>query len=189
MRHGMTMNPSRSTAGIIGNMFSGALPQAGELALSPEEATQYRLQLIQRRKMLMQSGERPRLHALIVEDQAFHRNLLYEVLHYTCSVITCSNATDGWKIYLKDVPDIAFVNIGLPDADGHMLANRIKFLDPLSYVVMVTASKDVYDVEVAKRNRVDGFIVKPFNKKKIDDCISRYLALHKEHMKKSRAWR
>jgi len=164
----------------LDKIFEGALPQTGELAITPEEATQYRLQLVQYRKMLAQNSDRTRLHTLIVEDQAFSRNLLYQVLNHTCSVSTAANAIDGWKIYVEEVPDIAFLDINMPGANGHVLADRIKFLDPISYVVMVTASQEVADVQVAKNNRVDGFIIKPFSKQKIDDCINRYLATHKK---------
>jgi hypothetical protein len=35
-------------------------------------------------------------------------------------------------------------------------------------------------VQTAKGNRVDGFIVKPFSKQKVDECINRYFATHKD---------
>ena len=158
---------------MISSMFGNA-PAADPFELAPAQIDQYRQRLALSRKMLRHNGGRERLHTLVVEDQTFSRQLLLEVLHDTCSVATCTNAYDGWKIYVEEVPDIAFLDISLPGASGHMLADRIKELDPMSYVVMVTASQDVHDLQVAKGNRVDGFIVKPFNKKKILDCIARY---------------
>ena len=161
------------------NVAEDLLAQTGAFALKPEEAVQYCLQLSERRKMLAHSHDRARLHTLIVEDQPFSRKLLYEILHDNCSDTTRTNAIDGWKAYLEEVPDIAFLDINMPDANSHMLAGRIKILDPLSYVVMMTASQEVNDIQMAKINHVDGFIIKPYSTKKIDECIHRFLATHK----------
>ena len=159
------------------------MPAADNFAFTPDQAEQHRKHIVQCRKVLAKNAIRAHLHTLIVEDQAFSRRLLYQMLNQTCSVSTCANAKDGWKIYLEEVPDVVFLDIGLPGVSGHELADKIKELDPQSYVVMVTASQDVHDLQVAKVNQVDGFIIKPFNKKKIDDCIDRYRATHKTAVK------
>jgi DNA-binding NtrC family response regulator len=160
---------------------------ADPFALSADQVNQCRLQLAQYRKMLAQNGGRTRLHTLVVEDQAFSRGLLYEILHHACSVSVAVNAREGWKLYFEEAPDVVFLDIGLPEISGHALADKIKELDPQSYIVMVTGSQDVADVQIARNNRVDGFIVKPFNKKQIDDCVDRYHVMHKAKTKAGRA--
>ena len=126
-------------------------------------------------KLVAGRAVRDRLNILIVEDQSFLRNLLAEVLRTDYAIETAADLKEGWNLYVKKAPDIVFLDIQLPDGSGHALAHRIKELDPASYIVMVTASNQRDDVELAKENHVDGFIIKPFNKKKISDCIDYYL--------------
>ncbi|MDD3182835.1 MAG: response regulator [Alphaproteobacteria bacterium] len=115
---------------------------------------------------------------LVVEDQLFSRKILQELLHHTYVVDVAENARDGMKLYLETAPDIALLDIELADESGHTLARFIKSIDQGSFVVMVTGNNSVEDVALAKSNQVDGFIVKPYNKSKIFECIDKYLALH-----------
>jgi len=171
-------NDMLNGAGIDVRMRSlnSDLAEKADFEITPAQAAHYK-------KTLQQRPGREQLHVLIVEDEVFLRKLLTEVLHKIYVVDTASSAEDGWKIYLNKVPDILFLDIELLGADGHFLAHLIKGIDPAAYIVMVTASHYLEDVEIAKKNRVDGFITKPFNKKKIDDCINQYLAKHKPSCK------
>jgi two-component system, chemotaxis family, chemotaxis protein CheY len=177
------MNPSNVSVEAAPPRRETAL-ESNDSALSPERIAINRRQFAQYRKKLKQDANCRRPYALIVEDQPFSRGLLYAVLRRTCSVRTCADAKEGWNRYLDEVPDIVFLDIGLPGTNGHVLAEKIKGLDPLSYIVMVTASQDVHDLQMAKENHVDGFIVKPFNLQKIDDCIDRYRTMQKEKDRK-----
>ena len=119
---------------------------------------------------------RDRLGVLVVEDQLFSRKLLYEVLRQDYQVDLAPDARAGLGLYLENAPDIAFLDIELTDESGHELARIIKALDAESYVIMVTANNSVEDVAMAKSNRVDGFIVKPYSKGKIAECIEKFKA-------------
>jgi len=119
---------------------------------------------------------REKLHILIVEDQAFTRKLLYDVLKNTYEVASAESVERGWQLYLETVPNIVFLDIELTDASGHLLAAKIKEIDPASFVIMVTANNSVEDVQVAKQNKVAGFIAKPFSKQKINEAIEKYKA-------------
>lgn len=121
---------------------------------------------------------------LVVEDQLFSRKILQELLHHLYTVDVAENAKDGMKLYLENAPDIALLDIELADESGHTLARFIKSIDPTSFVVMVTGNNSVEDVALAKSNQVDGFIVKPYNKSKIFECINKYLAAHPDRQPK-----
>jgi CheY-like chemotaxis protein len=132
------------------------------------------LNLPEYKTLLEKKRHHEKLHTLIIEDQPFLRQLLYETLHVDHEVFTASTVKEGLEIYLKEVPHIVFLDIGLPDASGHELARKLHEIDPTSYVVMVTGSRQREDVEEAKENGVHGFIVKPFSKGKIEEAIHRY---------------
>ena len=117
---------------------------------------------------------RQRLNILIVEDQAFTRKLLYDVLKNTYDVSSAESVAQAWQLYLKTAPDIVFLDIELSDASGHLLAAKIHEIDPAAFVIMVTANNSIEDVQTAKQNQVAGFIAKPYSKQKISEAIEKY---------------
>lgn len=127
---------------------------------------------------------REKLRVLVVEDQLFSRKILEEVLHHYHNVDTAATAKDGIRLYLETAPDIALLDIELSDDSGHTLARFIKSIDPDSFVVMVTGNNSVEDVALAKSNRVDGYIVKPYNKARILEAVDKYYTVHPERKPK-----
>lgn len=111
---------------------------------------------------------------LIVEDQVFSRTLLLGILakEYKCHV--ANNAVAALAQYASAAPDIILLDIELPDADGHAIAKFIRSIDKDVWIIMVTANHYQSDVEKAKENGVQGFIVKPYNKQKILETIGKY---------------
>ena len=135
---------------------------------SQEQLTSFVQRLPQRKK-------RSSPEILIVEDQGFSRKLMLNVLErsYTCH--TAKNGAEAMSKYTAYAPDIAFLDIELPDLDGHKLAALFRKIDPRAYIVMVTANNYAKDVETAKENKVQGFIIKPYNKQKILGSVDAYL--------------
>lgn len=117
---------------------------------------------------------------LIVEDQDFSRKLLASIFENDYNCYTAANGEQAVAAYAQYVPDITFLDIELPDADGHMLASLIKKHDPESYIVMVTGNNYLKDVEAAKANKVNGFIVKPYNKMKIKSSVEAFMEAKKK---------
>lgn len=115
---------------------------------------------------------------LVVEDNDLLREMFKKSFHSRHEVFTAARAIEGWNLCLQKNPHIVFLDIGLPDASGHDLARRIKEWSPTTHVIMATANDYEDDIEAARRNRVDGFIVKPFSKEEITICLDRYIALH-----------
>ncbi len=145
--------------------------------LPPAVAARYRIALKMR-----DVREVPRV--LIVEDQLFSRKILQEFLDKTYTVDLTASTKEGWRLFLENAPDIAFLDIELAEESGHELARLIKTLAPETYVVMVTANHSVEDVRMAKVNKVDGFIVKPYNKARILEILEKYFALHPDRRPK-----
>ncbi|MDD3029991.1 MAG: response regulator [Alphaproteobacteria bacterium] len=114
------------------------------------------------------------LKILVVEDNDFLRQIFDTTLKPEHRISAAANATEGWRLYREDDPDLVFLDISLPDGNGHDLARRIKEESPETYVVMATASADADDKEEASFNHVDGYLTKPFGKKSIDAIIDRY---------------
>ncbi len=119
-------------------------------------------------------------HILIVEDQAFSRKLLLGLLLNTHKCHVAKDAAEALAMYSTFVPDIILLDVELPDANGHSIAKCIREIDPDIWIVMVTANHYQSDVNMAKENKVQGFIVKPYNKQKIMGLIDSYNKLKKQ---------
>ena len=145
-------------------------PQA-ILAKIPALAAHFRIAAGMRKRR-----EKPRI--LVVEDQLFSRKILEEVLHHANDVDTAQTVKEGMKLYLENAPDIALLDIEMTGESGHTLAQFVKTIDSDSFVVMVTGNNSVEDVALAKANKVNGYIVKPYNKSKIFDCVEAYFNLN-----------
>ena len=112
---------------------------------------------------------------LIVEDQEFSRKLMEGLLNKTYVCYSAANAREALELYAEHIPCIMFLDIELPDCNGHDFAAFIKKNDPASFIVMVTANNYVKDVTRSCENKVDGFIAKPFSKQKIVAGIEKYI--------------
>jgi len=112
---------------------------------------------------------------LIVEDQAFSRTLLEGMLRKNYICYSASNAEQAVALYAEHPPCITFLDIELPDVNGHTLAAFFKKHDPDGFIVMVTGNNYENDVKQAIKNKVRGFVVKPFSKQKILECIKKYI--------------
>ncbi len=125
-------------------------------------------------------SNRPPLRLLVVEDSAFIRKVFLSLFEGEHTIALAPDVQEGWRLYLKTKPNIAFLDISLPDGTGHDLAYRIKNHDPRTFVIMATGNDYSADREEAVFNRTDGFITKPFDREKISDVIERYWALHEK---------
>lgn len=117
---------------------------------------------------------------LIVEDQPFTRKLLMQTLTQKYPCYEASNVREAVTLYAEFVPSIVFLDIELPDLNGHQLASFIKANDPDSHIIMLTGNNYSKDVKLARDNNVQGYIVKPFSRQKITNAINNYIMLRNQ---------
>ncbi len=125
-------------------------------------------------KLAAERNKRSKPIILIVEDQPFSRKLLTQALAPQYSCHSAATVREAVALYAEYVPNIVFLDIELPDLDGHQFADFIRKEDPTSYIIMLTANSSSKDVQLARGNHVQGYIVKPYSKQKILDTIEAY---------------
>lgn len=85
-------------------------------------------------------------------------------------VHTAADGVQATRLARLERPDLVVLDIGMPGGDGHTVANRLKN-DPvtmLTPIVFLTARTHENDFERARRNRVDKYLVKPFQ---VDELV------------------
>ena len=115
---------------------------------------------------------RSEINILIVEDDAFSRKLIRNVLNKQYHVIDVEDGKDAVETYILISPDIIFLDIDLPDINGHEILESILKIDPSAYIVMLSGNSDQDNVIRAIKEGAKGFVTKPFVKDRLYKYIS-----------------
>lgn len=110
---------------------------------------------------------------MIIEDDAFSRKLVENVLQKQFHLTALGTADVALATYANLAPDILFLDINLPDVTGHELLEKIIRMDPEAYVVMLSGNSDKQNIMQAMGNGAKGFVAKPFTKEKLFQYIDR----------------
>ncbi len=106
---------------------------------------------------------------LIVDDarlmRDFLRNMLVE-LGFS-DFIEADNATDTLKKYQSEKPALVFLDIELEEENGLDVLSDLKELDAEAKIAIVSAHSTIDNVKVAMSRGAKGFIVKPYQPKKL----------------------
>jgi len=114
-----------------------------------------------------------KLKILIVEDNGIFFNIVSELLAEH-EIIGAKTATDGLEKYKECRPDITFLDISLPDGNGHELLIKIRLCYKNAYVIMMTASRLKEDILQSMAEGAQGYIIKPFSSEMLHGCINEY---------------
>ena len=125
-----------------------------------------------------------RLLILIVEDHmVFSRSVKQSLSHHKFEF--AQSVEEAIEMYQEHLPDITFLDINLPDGSGFEVLKAIKNFDRDAFVVMLTGSSQGDDVIQSQKAGVNGYIVKPPTKAKLEDCIERYHVFKEDLLNKS----
>lgn len=125
------------------------------------------------RLALLRRRRRSKPCVLLVDDDMITLRLARSTLGGDFGIVTASSGVEAYNAYLLNAPDIAFMDIGLPDMDGHQVLRRIMAVDPVAYVVMLSANSYREDILKAIQIGAKGFIGKPFTREKLLQAIEK----------------
>lgn len=115
------------------------------------------------------------MKVLVVEDDASLRRLLeLEFKHEGAIVKTCELGEDAILIYSEFKPDVVILDVMLPDIDGTEVAKRLRKIDPLAGIIMLTALSQKKDKLEGFNSGADDYVVKPFD---FEELFARVKAL------------
>ncbi|WP_047982672.1 response regulator [Ornithinibacillus contaminans] len=100
---------------------------------------------------------------LIADDSKFSRTVMQGILkqHGYTNFIEASNGIEAINYYLQAQPDIAFLDITMPQVSGLTALEQILKHDPNAKVVMCSAMSTSYNIAEAMEVGAKGFIAKP----------------------------
>ena len=111
---------------------------------------------------------------LLVEDDPTIHCLINNALQDAYEITHVSKAHDLFSIYEACNPNIVFLDIGLPNADGKDLLEWIMHNDPAACVIMLSAQGNSNNISECIENGAKGFISKPFTKDDMFYYLNKY---------------
>ena len=100
---------------------------------------------------------------LLVEDNADNRNSLRELLEELGHVVAVArDGAEGVEAAIATVPEVALVDVGLPELDGYQVAQRVRAaLGDRVRLIALTGYGQPDDVRRARAAGFDAHLVKP----------------------------
>ncbi len=111
---------------------------------------------------------------LYVEDDKDAQEGYIRALSKICSTLyVANNGVEGLEIFKKERPDIVISDINMPKKSGIEMAKEIKEIDKEQAIIFTTAHVDSKYTLEALALHVEGYFVKPINKKELKSKIEK----------------
>jgi two-component system, NarL family, response regulator LiaR len=115
---------------------------------------------------------RHRIRVVIVEDHALTRAGLRTALQPSFEVAAeTADGIAGWEAIVRDRPDVALIDIGIPGLDGIALTKRIRAELPATRVVIVTMIDLEEQVLAALAAGADAYCLKSSEPERIVEAV------------------
>jgi diguanylate cyclase (GGDEF)-like protein len=119
---------------------------------------------------------------LIVDDAPDTLEIIQKLLHYEgYDVAMASTGEEGVKKVEEEKPEVVLMDINLPGIDGTEALRRIRIINPLQCVIMLTAFATVDNAIRALKEGASDFVKKPFENEHlihiVNQCLEKYKTL------------
>jgi DNA-binding NtrC family response regulator len=111
---------------------------------------------------------------LVLDDEVIIRNVLGEILRRKhCSVSTASCLAEAENLVAHESFDLMFVDVRLPDGDGHQFLERVGLLPDRPPVVMITGYGTIESAVACMRAGAFDYLIKPFTPSQIEIVLKK----------------
>jgi CheY-like chemotaxis protein len=102
---------------------------------------------------------------LIVEDIAFNRDLLVQLLEDNYEIFTAEDGVEGIAVAERERPDLIIMDLSLPVLDGWEATRRIKADATLQHIPIIALSSHAMrgDEDKARQAGCDDYLSKPLD--------------------------
>lgn len=116
---------------------------------------------------------------LVVDDESVTRRVVTHALRMMdVEVLSAENGTQAIELAQANQPELAIVDINLPDIDGFEVMRRLKTIPHMQAVpiIVFTARNQPGDEVTASDVGAVGFLYKPFSTQELRDLVSQHLS-------------
>jgi len=124
---------------------------------------------------------------LIVDDAPDTLEIIQRLLHYEGYDVTiASSGEEGVKKVEQEKPEVVLMDINLPGISGTEALRRIRTLNPIQCVIMLTAFATVDNAIQALKEGASDFVKKPFENEHLIHIVNQGLEKYKTLMEKEK---
>jgi diguanylate cyclase (GGDEF)-like protein len=124
---------------------------------------------------------------LIVDDAPDTLEIIQKLLHYEGYDVTiASTGEEGVEKVQEEKPEVVLMDISLPGINGTEALRRIRTINPLQCVVMLTAFATVDNAIQALKEGASDFVKKPFENEHLIHIVNQCLEKHKNLREKEK---
>jgi CheY-like chemotaxis protein len=117
----------------------------------------------------------PKMRLVVVDDNQSSSQMLKRILEISHhQVWVAATGLEGIDLILREKPDLAFIDISLPDISGYEVAKRVKesLAAPPTFLAALTGHVLDSDVAQAHLSGFDAHLPKPLDNKKLAELLS-----------------
>jgi diguanylate cyclase (GGDEF)-like protein len=119
---------------------------------------------------------------LVVDDAPDTLEIIQKLFQYEGYDVTVAlTGEEGVKKVEEEKPDVVLMDINLPGIDGTEALRRIRIINPLQCVIMLTAFATVENAIYALKEGASDFVKKPFENEHlihiVNQCLEKYRTL------------
>lgn len=113
---------------------------------------------------------------LIADDVAVVRELHKNMLHDFGfrKFIEAHDGLEAIELAKAHIFDMAILDIEMPKYSGLEVLSELRRLDKGVFVIIVSAEGTTENVKAALDIGVDGFLVKPYSQRKLEDLVTKF---------------
>ncbi|NRT36071.1 signal transduction histidine kinase/CheY-like chemotaxis protein [Clostridium beijerinckii] len=112
---------------------------------------------------------------LVVDDIEINRFLLEELLSKaSLKVITAKNGLEAIEVFEQDKPDLAIIDLVMPDMDGAQLSSKLKENPEFCCIPIIALSASTSQ-DVPNGCKFDDYLMKPASAEQLFSKISKYI--------------
>jgi diguanylate cyclase (GGDEF)-like protein len=118
----------------------------------------------------------PKGKVLIVDDAPDTLEIIQKLLSFEgYEVILAATGEEGVKKVQEEKPDVVLMDISLPGIDGTEALKRIRTINPIQSVIMLTAFATVENAIQALKEGASDFVKKPFENEHLIHIVNQAL--------------
>jgi DNA-binding NtrC family response regulator len=111
---------------------------------------------------------------LVLDDEVIIRNVLGEILRRKhCTVSAASCLAEAENLVAHESFDLMFVDVRLPDGDGHQFLERVGLLPERPPVVIITGYGTIESAVACMRAGAFDYLIKPFTPGQIEIVLKK----------------
>jgi DNA-binding NtrC family response regulator len=119
----------------------------------------------------------PKKILVIDDDLLFTAILDVRLRNEGFEVLSCQTGEEGFEQYQRWKPDLTLLDIRLPSMSGHEVMERIKTLDPVAKVILITAFAESTSSEAEIEKGATSFYDKSLSAEKLIILVKSALSL------------